>query len=71
MSHARCITDVHQLAEGATWCGKPADQFEFRFLDIDHAAMNGRNGGYLTVCPRCRAAVIAGLKNKTVEVGHE
>lgn len=71
MSHVRCITDTHADAKGATWCGKPADQFEWTFMDIDHAAMNGRNGGRLTVCPSCRAAVIAGLKNKTVEVGHE
>lgn len=71
MSHVRCITDVHQNADGATWCGKPDDRFEWRFTDIDHAAMNGRHGGYLTVCPRCRTAVIAGLKNKDMEVGHE
>jgi hypothetical protein len=68
MSHVRCITDTHVDAHKASWCGKPANNFEFRFADIDHAAMNGRHGGYLTVCPRCRAAVIAGLKNKTVEV---
>lgn len=68
MSHVRCITDTHADANRASWCGKPASSFEFRFTDTDHAAMNGRNGGYLTVCPRCRAAVIAGLKNKTVEV---
>lgn len=71
MGHAKCITDTHLEANGATWCGKPSDKTEFRFVDVDHAAMNGRNGGYLTVCPRCRAAVIDGLKNKTVEVGDE
>lgn len=64
MSHVTCITDTHGEANGATWCGKPKDQFDFRFMDIDHAAMNGRNGGRLTVCPKCRKAVIAGLKNE-------
>lgn len=71
MSHVRCITDTHGDAKGASWCGKAPDVFEWRFMDIDHAAMSGRNGGYLTVCPRCRSAVIDGLKNKTVEVDHE
>lgn len=64
MSHVTCITDTHVEANGATWRGKPADRMDFRFMDIDHAAMNGRNGGRLTVCPQCRKAVIAGLKNE-------
>lgn len=62
--HVKCIVDIHKDANGATWCGKSANQFEFRFLDIDHAAMNGRNGAYMTVCKQCRDAVIDGLKNK-------
>jgi hypothetical protein len=52
---------------GATWCGKPADRMDFRFMEIDHAAMNGRNGGRLTVCPQCRKAIIAGLKNEQLK----
>ena len=67
MSHVTCITDTHANADGATWCGKPKNRFDFRFMDIDHAAMNGRNGGRLTVCPQCRKSVIAGLRNQEVQ----
>jgi len=64
MSHVRCITDNHADSQGKTWCGKPYDQFAWTFTSIDHAAMNGRNGGFLTVCKKCQTAVIAGLQNK-------
>jgi hypothetical protein len=64
MSHVRCIADSHADAQGKTWCGRSFDLFEFTFTSIDHAAMNGRNGGYLTVCKKCQKAVIAGLQNK-------
>lgn len=63
MTTDRCITDNHQESNKATWCGKPEDPFEWTFMSVDQAAMNGRNGGYLTVCPLCLKAVVAGLSN--------
>ena len=59
--YIKCIADTHADNKGKTWCGRTL-VMEFAFVDIDHAAMNGRNKGRLVVCPECRDAVIAALQ---------
>jgi len=45
-----------------SWCGKSYELQPF-FHDIDHAALNGENGGRLVACPECVDEIIKGLKN--------
>lgn len=52
------ITDIAN--DKKAWCGASVYML-FAFEDIDHAALNGRNQGRLTVCPRCLEAVIKAL----------
>jgi hypothetical protein len=47
--------------KGKTWCGREVEGFAF--VDIDHAAYNGRNEGRLVACKSCVAAVLKALQN--------
>lgn len=60
--YVTCIADNHADNAGQTWCGRRIDAFEFTISGFDHAAMNGRNRGYLVCCPMCADAVIAALR---------
>lgn len=49
---------------GGSWCGRPKNCFEWRFLDVEHAALTRRNAGRQLVRPQCRAAVISALESE-------
>lgn len=57
-----CIRDTHVIREGLSWCDRILGP-EPAFVSIDHAALNGRAGGRLTVCPECAARVVQVLTN--------
>lgn len=57
----KCIADQHSDNAGLSWCGRRIEAFEFSFVDIDHAAINGRNGGRLVACPECVSAICEAL----------
>jgi hypothetical protein len=59
----KCINDAHLDNTGLSWCGCRIETFEFSFVDIGHAAMNGRNGGRLVACPECVSAICEALRN--------
>lgn len=61
--YIKCIEDTHTDSNRKTWCGKEYNQFEFTFLDIEHAAFNGRNGGRLAACKDCIKAITKALDN--------
>lgn len=44
----------------ATWCGSGDVS---GFIDVDHAALNGKDEGRLVVCPECREAIVKALLN--------
>ncbi len=46
-----------------TWCGHDHGFGEPFFIEPTHAALHGRNKGRLMVCPECRDAIIAALRN--------
>ena len=60
--HVKCIQDIHVDNQGKSWCGRYIGR-EFAFTGIDHAALNGRNGGFLVACKACTEAVIKSLSN--------
>ena len=62
----KCVRDGHKLREGLTWCGRKIMFAEWCWTSIDHAANAGRSGDRLTVCPRCRKAIILALRSKDV-----
>lgn len=64
--YVTCIADTHADNKGKTWCGEVVNGFTF--VDVDHAAMNGRSKGRLVVCPECRDAAIAGLREGAEEI---
>lgn len=46
------------------WCGaKIYEGIDWVFSDAEHAALNGRDQGRLTVCPACRAALVTAITN--------
>ena len=63
--YIKCIAhNMHREdSDKYSWCGRKILIFEFHFLDIDHAALNGENKGRLVACPECVAAIISGLTN--------
>jgi len=56
--YIKCVNLVNTI--GGSWCG---GNQAGRFVDVDHAALNGRNEGRLVVCPECREAIIKALNN--------
>lgn len=58
--YVKCIAHTHAQLIGNSWCGRDV-RMEWAFRDVDHAASNGRQGGYLVACPACAAAAIAAL----------
>lgn len=56
-----CISDTHADRKGKAWCGKRV--WGFAFVDVDHAAQNGRSEGRLIVCRDCLSRATAALRN--------
>lgn len=61
--YTRCIVLAIQGGKRATWCGKVARPFDFHFLSVDHAALNGQAEGRLVACLACTDAVVKALRN--------
>ena len=55
-----CIRQTHAEHLRETWCGQRV-LLDFVFINLDHAAYNGLEGGRLVACPECTAAAIKGL----------
>lgn len=58
----KCVADIHEDNKGKSWCGRVITT-EFHFVDIDHAALNGRKEGRLVVCLKCLKAITRALRN--------
>lgn len=54
-----CIADTRADLKTKMLCGRWVEGFSF--LDIDHAANEGRRKGRLVPCPECRDVAIAAL----------
>jgi hypothetical protein len=59
--YVKCVQHTHADKKNQTWCGRSTDQFEWTFVNLDHAAYNALQGGRLVLCDNCRAAAIAAL----------
>lgn len=59
----KCVRHTHEDLKTQSWCGRRLEVFEFAFMDADHAAENGRQGGRLVACGECAAAITAALGN--------
>lgn len=55
----KCVADIASPQQEKTWCGRRAEGWYF--VSADHAALAGRNGSRLVVCPQCREALVAAL----------
>jgi hypothetical protein len=56
--------------QGTSWCGRRVGSpkgvaYEWHFTGLDHAALNGLQGGRLQACPKCSAAALAALTKGT------
>lgn len=56
-----CVSHDHADLRDISWCGRNVSA-EFRFIGVDHAAENGRQGGRLVACRECVAAIIEALQ---------
>jgi hypothetical protein len=65
--HIHCIAHTHAEKAGTAWCGRTLEPFEWRFLDIDHAAYNGLAQGRTQTCAACVNAVVAALGREPAE----
>lgn len=59
--HIRHIEHTRVDMKNKSWCGQHLQQFDFHFLDIDHAAYNGATGGRLVACKRCTSEIIKAI----------
>ncbi len=57
----RCVEIGMADKPTETWCGRKTDPAEFTFIDASHAALQGRNGGYVMVCEWCAGAIHSAL----------
>ena len=58
--YINCVIDVFAKTR-TSWCGRSL-VMECAFVDIDQAALNGRDNGRYMVCPECRDAIITALR---------
>ena len=61
-----CIADGHADNAGKSWCGRYI-RFEFHFVNVDHAAISGRNENRLVACSECTAEIKKSLSNGQVD----
>lgn len=59
--HIKHIEHTRVDMKDKSWCGEHLQQFDFHFLDIDHAAYNGAAGGCLVACKRCTDAIMMAI----------
>lgn len=59
----KCIRQTRVEHKGKTWCGRQLSDFDWAFVDVDHAANNGANGGRLVACPQCVEAAAKALRS--------
>lgn len=58
----KCVRRSHAEHVNETWCGQPISAFDWCFVDANHAAENGLQGGRLVACPECVAKITAALR---------
>lgn len=46
-----------------TWCGKPIYNFNWQFVDVTHAALNGLQECRLVCCTDCYKNIVKALSN--------
>lgn len=56
-----CILRADLRHKHETWCERPPEGFGF--VNIDHAAENGKQQGRLVACPQCVDAITKALRN--------
>lgn len=59
--YIKCVADTHLENKGYSWCKRKIEAGEWTFVDAEHAAMNGRNGGRLQACVNCVSEIHKGL----------
>lgn len=51
--------DMRKVRRRETWCGREGiDAFEFVFLDVAHASLVAKQGGFHLLCPGCAKAIV-------------
>lgn len=58
--YTRCVSDD---VSGYTWCGKLNHNFNWQFVDVTHAALNGLQEGRLVCCTDCYKNIVKALSN--------
>lgn len=59
------IRHTHEKLKQLSWCGKPITQFDWVFLDLDHAAYSNGQGS-IEPCRRCITAARNALAGKRI-----
>lgn len=57
------IKCVRNAVTGYTWCLKPICNFNWQFVDVTHAALNGLQEGRLVCCTDCYKNIVKALSN--------
>lgn len=53
---------IDDKSEKVSWCGRKLYS-EWHFVDPTHAALNGRQKGYLVACKNCVEEIVKALRN--------
>ena len=62
--YIRCVVLEDTMPDGKkTWCGVPSYSYDKSFVDVTHAALNGKQEGRLVVCPDCIKEITSALNN--------
>lgn len=57
-----CIQHSHTDLKKQSWCGRPLNNFDLPFQNIDHAIYAVRNGDRLVPCSDCINAIAKSFK---------
>jgi len=61
--YEKCVLLTIKDRKNETWCDRRKHSFEWCFLDVDHAALNGRAEARQIVCKGCLKEIIKSLNN--------
>jgi len=63
--YIKCVSlPANSVFNSETWCGRKADPTEWRFVDVEHAALARKAGSSQLLCPDCKQAIVKALDSE-------
>jgi hypothetical protein len=61
--YVKCVSLPEGLG-GGTWCGRTPDKSDWRFVDVEHAALCRLQKGRQLVCRGCKSVIVKALESE-------